>query len=111
MAPKETKKKEIYFKSLVEHTKKYSDGLSIIRAVNEMDKLKNIIFDEKQLALFNLVAQPKNPLENSIGEFKPVSFNKERMAQIEIARNYLAEIRTKRNLTFIEKKLIELYQK
>ncbi len=111
LTPNETKKKEIYFKSLVEYTKKYSDGLSIIRSVNEMEKLKSIIFDEKQLALLNLVAQPKNPLENCVGEFKPVSFNKEKMAQLDVARNYLAEIRNKRNLNFIETKLIELYQK
>jgi hypothetical protein len=107
-AKNDLKKKEKFFRSLVEYTKKFSDAFHIIKYMAEFDKLKQIIFDEKQLALFSLVSQPKNPLDVTPGDHRLASFNKEKVVQFELAKNYIQEMKNRRNLTVIEKKLIDL---
>jgi hypothetical protein len=105
------KKKEKMFRILVEHTKKYSDGMNVIKSVNEIEKIKNVIFDEKQIALFNLLCEPRNPLSMMDGEIKLNTSGKEKTINFEVAKSYLTEIKLKRRVSVMDKRLIELYQK
>ena len=105
------KKKERIFRHLVEYTKRYSDAINIIKTVNEIEKLKQIIFDEKQLALFTLISEPRNPMDSFEGELKINSFSKEKLYHTDTAKTYLTELKIRKNFTNVEKRLLDLYLK
>ncbi len=85
--------------------------MNVIKSVNEIEKIKNVIFDEKQIALFNVLCEPMNPLSIMGGEIKLNSSGKEKAINIEIAKNYLSEIRLKRHVSVLDKRLIKLHLK
>jgi hypothetical protein len=80
---------------------KYCDVVNISRSISDLEKLKSVIFDEKQLALFNLLSRPKFP---SFGEKKKTSIVNNEI----VAENYLHELKLKNKLNFVEKRLLEL---
>jgi hypothetical protein len=107
----ELEKKETIFRNLVEYTKKYSDGMRIIKTISEFEKLKNLLFDEKQSALFSLLSHPTNPFDTPKGDLKLFSSIRTKSGMYEMARNYVNELKNKRNFSFIEKGLIDLNNK
>jgi len=102
------KKKERIFRHLVEYTKKYSDAVNVIKSVSEMEKLKQVIFDEKQLALFTIISEPRNPIDSFEGDLKINSFNKERLYHTDTAKSYLTELKIRKTFTNVEKRLLDL---
>jgi len=95
------KKKENFFHSILNFNLKYCDVVNISRSISDLEKLKSVIFDEKQLALFNLLSRPKFP---SFGEKKKTSIVNNEI----VAENYLHELKLKNKLNFVEKRLLEL---
>ncbi len=95
------KKKEKFFQSILNFNLKYCDAVNIARSLSDLEKLKSVIFDEKQLALFSLLSRPKHP---SSGEKKKTSIINNEI----VAENYLHELKLKNKLNFVEKRLLEL---
>ena len=50
------------FEELISFTIKYFDILEIVKKLHEFERLKYVVFSKKQIALFNYVNQPSNPL-------------------------------------------------
>ena len=54
------------FQELISITIKYFDIVEIVKKLHEFERLKYVVFRKKEIALFNYVNQPSNPLIYSI---------------------------------------------
>ena len=50
------------FQELISITIKYFDIVEIVKKIYEFERLKYVVFRKKEIALFNYVNQPSNPL-------------------------------------------------
>jgi len=73
--------------------------------------MKFVFFDEKQLSLFNLLSKPRNPLEVLENEIKFSTLNHETPFTYEKANAFLLELKSRKNLSRVDKKLLELVNK
>jgi hypothetical protein len=108
---KQLRKRNDVFRRLLVNSTKYLDSINIIKTVCEFEKLKFVFFDEKQLSLFNILAKPKNPLEVLENEIKFSTLNNETPFTYEKANAFLVELKSRKNLSRVDKKLLELVNK
>ena len=104
-AGKENMRKNDKFRSFLTYGSKYSDALNIIKAIHEIEKLKQVIFDEKQAILFAFLSKAKNPLDND-PELKKTLTKEKNIS--EKVKEHLNELKLKKNLSYLDKKLVEL---
>jgi hypothetical protein len=116
LASKKLKSLDIYFKKLNEYAIGYTDVLNIAEHLNDIEKIKIVLFSKRQLALFNSIANIENPL-NLEGKNKLTSyykFAKDMSSNRSIIEKYLKDY--EENPDFgtdnkIDKKLIDLIRK
>ena len=59
------------YHSLIDYVSEYTDILKFVEIQNEIEKLKYFLFDETELANFNWIEKPQNPLKQ--GHLRNVS--------------------------------------
>lgn len=106
-----------YFNTAEERFYRELDVITILKKLQEFEKLKMIILDEKQLTLFNFLAKPligsKNRIRNSLSQAGSEIYEnmckKEKFSQEELRKtlNKYEEIGEK-NLTEVDRKLFRL---
>jgi hypothetical protein len=108
---KQLRKRNDVYRRLMTNTIKYLDSINVIKTVCEFEKLKFVFFDEKQLSLFNLLSKPRNPLEVLENEIRFSTLNNETPFTYEKANAFLVELKNRKNLSRVDKKLLELVNK
>ena len=67
---KNIKEKLVKFNLFKNISSQYTDILKIIKKLNEINKLKYILMNKKQLAIFNLIDSPSSPISlNKISKY------------------------------------------
>jgi hypothetical protein len=104
------KKKLNIYESLLDFVLEYTDIVSFSKTKSEVEKLKYVLFTTKQLALFNMINPPENPLKPNLK--KRVSmlykYSLDQKAQIKQAKKYLAKLR-ENPPSGLDKKLLDLF--
>ena len=117
--------KEELFETIEKTYKKEVDIVSILRRIHEINKLKLLIFDERQLKLFNLLCKPMISIEQKNDKSKidqsfvsPIMSASMKMNRLINPKNdesdilnYYKETVAKMNVNNIDKKLIEFIDK
>jgi hypothetical protein len=104
------KRKINVYEQLIDYVLEYTDIISFSKTKLEVEKLKYVLLSTKQLALFNLISPPENPLKTNIK--KKVSmlykYSKDPQAQIKQAKKYLSKLKESQP-TGLDKKLLDLF--
>ena len=105
------KKKENIYGLLLDHVNDYTDIVNFAKTICEVDKLKFVLFNSKQLALFNLISPPENPLNPDLKKRISVLFkySKDNDAQIKQAKKYLKRCQDSSKMTDLDKKLLDMF--
>lgn len=110
---KRTKKENIYLDYLKIANKKL-DLISMIKKIEEIEKIKYILFDEKQLLIFNLMSKQYlflSEKKNSQQKFKYAlnlkNLPKENIAEI---KNEIKKLKNNENTDWFKKRLINLIE-
>jgi hypothetical protein len=80
------------FEELFNFSIKYFDIVEIVRKLHEFERLKYVVFNKEQIAIFNSIAQPSNPLiksDNLDTLTKRLKFDNDKEAQKEIINKVL----------------------
>ena len=80
------------FDELFNFTLKYFDIVEIVRKLHEFERMKYVMFNKQQIALFNSISQPSNPLirSNNLNFVtKRLKFDNDKEAQKQIINNIL----------------------
>jgi hypothetical protein len=98
-----------YYEKLCAYAFEYTDVMNIAKNLNEIEKIKFVMFDKYQLAMFNKNAKIENPLlrdsKNKMSELYKT------MKIPEIVNEYLTSFMKaaeKNNLSNLDKKLLDL---
>jgi hypothetical protein len=103
------KKFDELFKKLYNYSISYTDVLTIAKKFNEIDKLKFLLFNEKQIALFNLKGNIKNPYgikKNKMTEL--FIYNHDGESQKNNLEDFLQSLKNGQEASAIDRKLIDL---
>ena len=102
-----------------EYLMKYIDIFSLIKMVDDMQKLKSVLLTNQQLALFNYISKPTIKLSDNAKKEKPENYinNLEQLNSIanfnnnveiiQEIRNYYEELKKEKNWTIIDVRLFD----
>lgn len=111
-ASKRLKAKEVIYKELLAYTRQYTDVLFLIDRIFEIEKLKFVLFNKKQLALFNAIKKPENPLKMDFFHDKEYSkrfkFNLSRSRQEKYYYEAMEVLKEKEKLDKIDERLVKM---
>ena len=105
------RKKQDIYNILSEYIVEYTDVLSFAKAKTEIEKLKYVLMNPKQMAMFNLIPPPENPIKtqkimNRVSIL--YKYSKDYKAQIRQAKRYLEELQSSKKKTLLDVKILEL---
>ena len=89
----------------------YTDVINFAKTKCEVEKLKYVLFTSKQLALFNLISPPENPLKSNLTKKVSIlyKYSNDHQAQIRKVKKYLEKCKDPSKLTSLDKKLLDLF--
>lgn len=110
--------KDIFISKALEIFKKDIDILDILKKINDVDKMKNVIFSPNQLKLFTFLSNPniqskiedfdqKKEYESKKSSFSPRNL-KQNLESKQIYQYYQQIKNTKKEASFLDKRLIAL---
>jgi hypothetical protein len=104
------RKKLNIYNILSDYSVEYTDVLGLTEVKSEIEKFKYVFLNPKQLAMFNLIVPPENPVKKA--EIKNrvsilYRYSKDKKAQIKQAEKFLEEIHSKAK-TKLDYKILEL---
>jgi hypothetical protein len=105
------KKKIDIYTFLTDYSVEYTDVISFVNTKSDLEKLKYVLMNPKQIALYNLISPPENPIKKS--DFKnKVSFlyryQRDLKSQIKQANIYLEDLKKGKRKSHLDYKLLEL---
>ncbi len=103
------KKLDEHFKKLYNYSISYTDVITVAKRFNEIDKIKFLLLNEKQMAVFNLKADVSNPYGNKKNKLTQLFiYNQDGSAQEAVLKDFLQSLNDGREPSTIDKKLIDL---
>ena len=104
------KKKQDIYNILSEFIIEYTDVLSFAHAKTELEKLKYVMMSPKQVALFNLISPPENPMKKIYEKRVSIlyKYSKDNKAQIRQAKKFLEDLKKGKTKTLLDYKILEL---
>ena len=105
------KRKQQIYNVLSEYSMDYTDVLSFTETKAEIEKIKYVFLNPKQLAIFNLISPPENPM-NIESLKKKVSilykYSRDKKAQLKQAIKFLDDLKLGKPKTKLDFKILEL---
>ncbi len=96
-----------HFKKLYDYSISYTDVLTIANKFSEIDKMKFVLLDQKQMAIFNIKAKLGDPLREKKNKMTELFiYDKDRLAQEKTLKEYIQSISDGYNPSAIDRKLI-----
>jgi len=110
--PHKIKNKYKLYQKGSEYLMKYINIFNLVRMLDEVQKLKSILLNNQQLALFNYISKPTICLadeesENPIIHLKNSFDNKKKEEFSELIRKYYKEIKMKNSWSLIDMRLFD----
>jgi hypothetical protein len=100
-------RKETIYNLLIDQVLDYIDIIKLSKSLLEIEKLKFVLLNKEQLALFNMISNPESPLKikltNKLSDLYNYTFNEKE--QLKYANNYVAK---GKKLSQIDRNLLEL---
>ena len=108
------KKKERIYDLLKDYISEYTDVINFAKTKLEVEKIKCLLFTPKQIALFNLIPKPENPLKPNLKKKMSIlhKYSKDPIAQILKAQKFIENCKNpdkKSRQTKLDKKLLDLF--
>lgn len=106
--------KEIIYNEYIDKIKKKIDIIELLRKLEEIEKIKNVLFNEKQLLLFNSLSKRCVKLSKTTNNLFLLKYT-QNLKNIEVSQqkdleNYLNEVKNNKNLDSLDYKLFNLIE-
>jgi hypothetical protein len=105
------RKKIEIFNFLLDFSVEYTDVLSFVNTKLDLEKLKYVLMNPKQIALYNMICPPENPLKKTNFKNKVsilYRYQRDKKAQIRQADIYLEQLKNGKDKSHLDYKLLEL---
>ncbi len=111
IAGKSLKKKIDIYDFLTDYSVEYTDVISFVNTKSDIEKLKYVLLNPKQIALYNLIAPPENPIKKTNLKSKVsilYRYQRDHKAQMKQANVYLEDLKKGKEKSHLDYKLLEL---
>jgi hypothetical protein len=103
------KKLDDQFKKLYSYSISYTDVITIAKRFNEIDKIKFLLLNEKQMAIFNLKTEVTNPFATKKNKLTELFiYNQDSSAQEVVLKEFIQSLNHGKDPSTIDRKLIDL---
>lgn len=107
---KNRSQKESLYAEYISKCNKKLDMIGLIRKLEEIEKIKHILFDEKQLSIFGMLEKQYLYLSDQQKTNFKFKFKLSCPDQNDLIQTYINRIKNDRNANWLEKKLINLIE-